>query len=196
MHNQSNRRKNFRVEDTIQLSDQPLTRGEMEIRKWQCSNLAKQSLALRDVLGDGSGINFGGLEGVDTETLKGLDILNAKLDFIIGLLSDKRAQESRLTRHRVNISAGGISFITKHDYCTDDFIEMEIMLPLFPPVFLNLLGRVRKVTASREGHLRIGVEFLFRTHSEERAIAQYVFQRHRETIRLQKNKELEMRTAS
>jgi len=183
MPNNKNRRECFRLDDVLYLAESPLTRGELELKKNQTSNIAKQSLALRDVINSNSGINFGGLQGTDTETLKGLDILDAKLNYIISMLSDQKAFESQLEKKQVNISTSGIKFVSKHDYCKDDFVELRIMLPLFPPLFLDLLGQVKQASPSRYGHLMIGIEFLFKSDVEEQCISQYVFQRHREVLR-------------
>lgn len=183
MPQDKNRRESFRLNDMLHIAEYPLTRGEFELKKTQTSNLARQSLALRDTIGSNSDINFGGFQGMDAETLKGLDILDAKLNYIISMLSDQKSFESHLEKKPVNISASGIKFVTKNDYCKDDFIELRIMLPLFPPLFLELLGHVKQSTPSELGHLMIGVEFLFRSDVEEDSVSQYVFQRHREILR-------------
>ncbi len=187
MAENQNRRESFRLDDMLHIADFPLTRGELELKKNQTSNLARQSLALRDAIGSSSSINFGGVQGTDANTLKGLDILDAKLNYIISMLSDQKAFEAQLEKKQVNISATGIKFVTRHDYCKDDFVELRLMLPLFPPLFLDLLGKVKQASASKLGHLMIGVEFLFKSDVEERTLSQYVFQRHREILRSERH---------
>ena len=109
-------------------------------------------------------------------------MLNAKLDTLLNLMTFQREGISSLPFTHVNISAGGISFISKQWYNRGDVLEMKMMLPMIPPVALYVYGEVVKVE-KRVNVYNIGVKFIEMDEEIADEIVKFVFRKQREILR-------------
>ena len=184
----ANRREVFRVDDMIAFSDEPLTSEAFEMRKVQQGIRSRQNSMLRDMLGRDV-FSTEADTGLSPELSKAVETLDAKLNYLIGVNTMNDAKNSNMQERPINLSATGASFVTNHHYQSDEYIAVSLMLPVFPPQVLDMIGRVMWARKDPQGNNMVGVQFFFRTDDEEQAIAKYVFQREREMIRLKKREE-------
>jgi len=183
-----NRRQAFRVDDMLPLRDRPLSTHEFEQAKTRIGIRSRQAALLRQMLGRDI-FNEELQQELPNEVARALEMLDAKLDYLIGLNMLNDASHYALEERPVNMSTTGCSFTTNECYKSGDPLEVVVMLPSFPPTILELIGEVVWTKPEGANRWRIGVRFFFRNDEEEQAIAQYVFRRHRELIRLRKRAE-------
>ena len=175
-------RQDFRVDDMIPISDVKMTQEAFEINKTKVGIKSRQSSMLQDMVGRDV---FAGEahEGMNPDVAKVLESLDAKLNYLIGVNVLNDANQSELEERAVNLSVTGVSYIRSNKYSAGDNTMVTLMLPSFPPSTLELLGTVRRVESRDGGRLWIGVQFHYRCDEEEDSISNYVYRRHRETIR-------------
>lgn len=183
----SNRRENFRVEDMVPMRDSPLSPEEYEMRKLHIGIRSRQGNMLRDMLGKDIFAENSAI--ANSEMAKAVEAIDAKLNYLIGVNTLNDANRSELEERPVNLSVTGASFVTSGEYKEGDPIAVTLMLPMFPPTVLDLVGEVVRVSAADKGQSEIGVRFSFRCEDEEETIAKYVFKRDREMIRLRNRHE-------
>ncbi len=192
---EQNRRQDFRVDDILAMHDKYINADEYEQLKQHPGIRSKQNAMIRDIIG--KDITFHDLQGVIHHDLaNALETLDTKLNYLIGVNMLNDANRSNLKERPVNLSVTGASFKTEQHYTKGDFIAMEIMLPSFPPSIVELIARVTWVKQETSETQHIGVQFIFRCVEEENSVCKYVFQRHRESIRLQNKLSEETRTCS
>jgi PilZ domain. len=110
-----------------------------------------------------------------------LNMLNAKLDSIISSLAVEREGFGSLTFKALNISAAGMGFKTKEKYDKGAFLEMKILLYMYPHVALYLYGDV--VKSEREGDdFCTSVKFTGMSDDIRDEIIKFVFRRQREIL--------------
>ncbi|MBN1664053.1 MAG: PilZ domain-containing protein [Deltaproteobacteria bacterium] len=96
-----------------------------------------------------------------------LHMLNAKLDYLISLTSEKKPESSLYVAFElVNISGSGMSLITKEAFQTGDMLEIKMILQAYPAKILYLYGEVVRVSASSHTspiHI-VGLKFIGMTN--------------------------------
>ncbi len=181
--NDDNRRQDFRIDDIIPMSDQPLSREDFEAKKRQVGIRSRQSAMLQDMVG--RDIFSADLkDSLNSDMAKAMESLDAKLNYLIGVNMLNDANRSELKDRAVNLSITGASFHSEQQYREGDAIKTCLMLPSFPPSILDLIGEVAWAAPQNNRRTHIGVRFYYRCDEEEDSIAKYVFRRHRETLRL------------
>jgi len=186
-HNADNRRQDFRVEDMLPWNDAPISLEEFEMRKKHVGIRSRQSSMLRDMVGTDL---FAGdsRNKLNSDVAQAMEALDAKLNYLIGINTLNDANRSDLNERAINLSVTGASFVSEQIYQQGEPVFMTMMLPSFPPLVLELLGEVMWVRENQHGRPLIGVKFFYRCDEEEDSIAKYVFRRHREMIRIKKQK--------
>ncbi len=183
-----NRRQDFRIDDVLAMHDQPISREEFETQRKQPGIQSRQNAMLQNMVG--KDIFSNDLKDVlNLELAKAIEILDAKLNYLIGVNMLNDASRSALKERPINLSVTGASFFSEIPYRKGDFTQLRIMLPSFPPSILELIGTITWVKQKPDKTQHIGIQFNFRSDDEENSIVKYVFQRHREHIRLQAKKE-------
>ena len=110
-----------------------------------------------------------------------LDMLNAKLDSIISSLAVDREGFGSLTFRAMNISAAGIGFKSKEKYDKGAFMEMKILLYMYPHVALYMYGDV--INSEREGDdFNTAVKFTGMSDDIRDEVIKFVFRRQREIL--------------
>ncbi len=184
-----NRRQNFRIDDVLPLRDRPLSTQEFEEAKQKIGVRSRQGSMLRKIVGREVFEHDLERGAISPELAEALESLDAKLDYLISLNMVNDASRYGLEERPVNLSASGCAFVTDEAYRVGDPLEIVLMLPVFPPIILELLAEVVRVEQIAPTRWRIGVRFVYRCEEEEDAITRYVFQRHREQIRLRRAEE-------
>jgi len=117
-----------------------------------------------------------------------LRILNTKLDTIIRLLSMQTSDYSALRMEEVNISAGGLSTFSRHNFQLDDMVEIRMILPTSPYTILYVYGNIVKIDEEC-GRLKVSIEFTLIDEDIREYIVKYVFERQREILRKKRRQE-------
>ncbi|MHB8907970.1 MAG: PilZ domain-containing protein [Syntrophales bacterium] len=123
----------------------------------------------------------------DPSLAEWINLVNVKLDTIIQLLTLDREGFQSLPFECVNISAGGLRFLSQQRYAIGDTLELRMMLSLLHPVALYVYATVLSVSERRaEGDYDISVEFIAMDNAIQDEIIRFVFEREREIIRVKK----------
>ncbi len=113
--------------------------------------------------------------------------LNRKLDLVIlMLLTDEFKELIRSSPKDVNISAGGIRFISQTPLDVMDIIEFHMVLPMSPLLYIRVIAEVIRVkTLAVEGKEQHSVvaRFLHMAPDTKEDIVHYIFKRQREILR-------------
>jgi hypothetical protein len=111
-----------------------------------------------------------------------LKMLNAKLDAIIGLLSDTHEKVTVTSQKMVNISGGGLSFDSTDRYQMGDVLEMKLMLPIIPSYTLYVYGEVVNVRTEDDIN-QTAVKYITIDDEIRDHIVKFVFKTQRDIIR-------------
>jgi hypothetical protein len=179
----SNRRQDFRIDDVLPMSDELLTKEEFHIQKNQLGIRSRQNSMLQEMVGKDI-FSTGAKGALHNDVANAMEMLDAKLNYLIGVNMLNDANHSDLKERPVNFSVTGMSFFTDKNYKEGDFIKTTIMIPSFPPSILELIGIVAWARSKANQSLHVAVRFNYRCDEEENSIAKYVFRRHRESLRL------------
>ncbi|MBN2299090.1 MAG: PilZ domain-containing protein [Deltaproteobacteria bacterium] len=113
--------------------------------------------------------------------------INRKLDLLIHMYLAEDFKELMSSSPRdVNISASGIRFITNNSFEMGDLLEISLILPMVPLLFIRLVGdviRVKKVTSYDTKRYAAAVRFLQMDAENRDDIIKYLFRRQRELLR-------------
>jgi c-di-GMP-binding flagellar brake protein YcgR len=123
----------------------------------------------------------------DSQTNQDIWELNRKLDLIIYLfLADDFKELMHSSPKDVNISAGGIRFISQTTLDVMDIIELHMILPMSPLLYIRLVAEVIRVKTlavdGKEQH-SIVARFLHMDPETKEDIVHYIFKRQREILR-------------
>jgi c-di-GMP-binding flagellar brake protein YcgR len=86
----------------------------------------------------------------------------------------------------VNISASGIRFISSEQYEKGDLLEIQLILPMVPLLFIRLVGeviRVKPVTSYETSRNAVAVRYSQIDSESKDDIIRYLFRRQRELLR-------------
>jgi len=123
----------------------------------------------------------------DPSLAEWINLVSIKLDTIIQLLTLEREGFSSLPFECVNISGGGLRFLSHNKYTIGDMVEIRMMLSLHHPVALYVYATVLSASERRaEGDYDICVEFMTMDNAIQDEIIRFVFEREREILRVKK----------
>jgi len=86
----------------------------------------------------------------------------------------------------VNISASGMRFISNEAYEIGDFVEIHLILPMVPLLFVRLVGEVirqKALTSAQIKRYAVAVKYLQVDNDTRDDIIRYLFRRQREVLR-------------
>ncbi len=113
--------------------------------------------------------------------------INRKLDLLIHMyLAEDFMALMKAPPKDVNISASGIRFITSESFAVGDLLEIGLILPVAPLLFLRLVGdvlRIKPVTSYETERYAVAVRFLKVDPDTKEDIIKYLFRRQRGMLR-------------
>ena len=113
--------------------------------------------------------------------------INRKLDLLIHMMLAEEFRElMKTTPTDVNISASGVRFISGTAYEIGDILEIHLILPMVPLLFIGLMGEVicqKKIKSSNFGRYAVAVKFIRVEPDTKEDIIRYLFRRQREVLR-------------
>ncbi len=117
--------------------------------------------------------------------------INRKLDLLIHMYLAEDFKDLMGTSPRdVNISASGIRFITDDKFELGDIVEVKMILPMVPLLFIRFVGdviRLKAVTSYETPRSAATIQFLQVDPETKDDIIRYLFRRQRELIRMKQD---------
>jgi len=163
-------REAARIEVVVPVSVRKISQEELE------NSIAR-------VVGEVPYLSYIQLQDTMDEALNNwLKLINAKLDYLIGLLTREKEGFGDLPLQKVNLSEKGICLKSPEKLNSGDFVEIKIVLDLFGPLGFYLYGRVVWAKDAPEGTL-IGVEFVKLPIDIKEKLGLYILNKERELIR-------------
>lgn len=113
-----------------------------------------------------------------------LNMLNAKLDYLIRLTPGKHEIGSSLAFEPVNVSGSGMMIITADTFQIGDIMEVKMVLEAYPAKILYLYGKVIRVNKTpHHPHMHtVGIQFLGMTEEVKNEILKFEFKKHGEKL--------------
>jgi c-di-GMP-binding flagellar brake protein YcgR len=111
-----------------------------------------------------------------------LNILNAKLDTVIRLMTLQLEGYFGLPYKTVNISGGGLSVLLMKEIPLGEILEIKIMLTWNQPIAMSIYGEVTKSEKIHDCYFT-AVRYVHMDSSVRDEIIRFVFEREREIIR-------------
>ncbi|MBP7528462.1 MAG: PilZ domain-containing protein [Syntrophorhabdaceae bacterium] len=187
MSGEGERREFFRIQDRIPLEFRRIS-GE-EILKLQDA-IRYNSTQVVDRLHELYFLEPDGEPGDETDQLHTcMRMINKKLDTIIEILRKSAASENYTTiTTEVNISGAGVQFRCDALLTEGDFVELKLIVPLFPyPKITCLCQAVRVENDHREaGPQRVALKFMVINEKDRDILINYIFVKERQYLRQKK----------
>jgi hypothetical protein len=187
------RREFFRIQDHLPLEFRAITRTEF----LQLEDRVKYSSSI--VFDTMHEIYFLREKIVGNETKKDklyayMQLIDKKLDTVIELLTKSKSDESYTIRYvPVDIGGAGIRFTSDLRLNFGDYVDMKIILPIFPyPKVTALCEVLRSKEASVQDEGRdppswdIALKFLTISEKDRDCLINYIFLKEREVLRSRK----------
>lgn len=176
------RREYFRVTDIL-----PITVNKIESMVGKKARVLSQyysalrCAALAEELGDGL---------TNPKLVKLLCEMNAKLDLILEKLAGSHDEPSTAEAREVSLSASGVSFGTRDEFTPGELVEVKLLLPMHPPVWVVLYGNVCRTAKEENGEYQVGVQFIEMEDETRDVLSYYTIKRQRELIMKQRRVEI------
>ncbi|MCE5265105.1 MAG: PilZ domain-containing protein [Deltaproteobacteria bacterium] len=113
-----------------------------------------------------------------------LNMLNAKLDYLIRQAAPQREPVVFMTFEPVNISAGGMSLVADERFGIGDILEIRIVLETYPSKILYFYGELVRVEAAprKSGGYTASLKFLGMDDDVRDEILKFDFKKHRKRL--------------
>lgn len=171
MEERTERREYFRVKDVLQIG----------LKKFPSFEVVPMSR----ILGYPGSINLDmnvAPDTVDPFIVRQLQSIHQKLDAILEYVCLDKFGFTNLEYKEVDISAGGLRVKTTEFFEEGDILEIKMILPTAPPLYLICYGRVKRCSNCIEQN-EVALEFVSISEDIRSLIMKYVLQRQRQDIR-------------
>ncbi|HOJ70953.1 MAG TPA: PilZ domain-containing protein [Syntrophorhabdaceae bacterium] len=181
------RRDYFRVEDRLKLKFRILSKDEFNALEHTVRYSPISSFSRLDEVQALKVIE------IDEEKKKDplytyLNIIDRKLDLVLDYLMEN-ADDKRhyITQYiQANISGSGIRFFTDADIKEGDYVELILILPIYPhtriPILCNVLRCIKQI---KDGNTvnDVAMQYLVINENDRDMLIQYIFMKEREMLR-------------
>jgi len=186
MSGDDERREFFRITDRIPLEFRPISRDEFlrlqDVIRYNPTQVIDRLNELR----------FLERRGEPAEEMDQMhaymQMINRKLDMIIEILGSSSSGDSYTTvKTDVNISGAGIQFISEASLGEGDFVELRIIVPVFPYPRITCLCQVVRVERRDDaGPRRCALKFMVINEKDRDVLINYIFLKERQYLREKK----------
>ena len=125
----------------------------------------------------------------DSDLIAYLKIIEKKLDMIMEMLNEKRADSPYTSLYAsVNLSGSGVRFLSPHPLVMGERLELRIALPFAPFPKISTLCEVVRVDgpSAEKKEWQIALRFLVVNEFDRDFLINYVFTKEREKLRSEK----------
>lgn len=192
---ESDRRSAVRIDDYIAFEYEILSEYQykMELEAFPKTSSGVEQIELKYPFFSWIQDKYKEIEGsitiADQVILDLLVSINDKLEFLTRVLANnKEPDKANLCFKKpsyVNISGGGIRFLSDSQIKKGTFLKIRICVPLFPPFVITTLGKVIW-TQKEEYKYKVGVKFTAIHEDDRDALIHYIFIKQRKLIRKSK----------
>ena len=183
---ESNRREHFRVELAVPVKWKILTDDEIGLlRKGMGCDLFKQSGIPSPIE---SFLEESTPGSKDEQIFLALQLLNNKLDFIIGQILSGSSLDKTGNDKIIEISASGVKFISKEKFKVGTLLKMELIMPGVVQYNIELITEILRATEKEEKYINAARIVCIKDDARD-SIVKLVFQKQRMDIRIKKNLE-------
>jgi hypothetical protein len=124
---------------------------------------------------------------IDPFIINNLIDINLKLNLVLTMLNSNREPGIFTQRPmEVNLSEGGIAFVTSDKFEKGDILDLRILLPIFPIAIIKTRGEVVRSTSLSGNNRQTGVKFIDIKEENQDKIVNYLFKKERERLRNKK----------
>lgn len=176
------RREYFRVTDVL-----PITAKKIENMVGKKSRVLSGAYSCLANVTVAEDLNDG---IVNPRLIRMLCEMNAKLDLILEKLAGNQDEPGAAEAQEVSLSASGVSFGTPEELAVGDLVEVKMLLPLHPPVWLVLYGNVTRMVREESEKYKVGVQFIEMEDETRDVLSYYTIKRQREIIMKQRRLEM------
>jgi hypothetical protein len=128
-------------------------------------------------------VELGGLPEIQDQALaEWLSVINRKLDLILNTLGAQKLGFNSLPVQSINISGGGLSFISQEPFNRGDIVEVMMVLASGTSVAVYVYGEVVAADQRKDG-FEIGLKFVAMDDPIREEICKFVFERERQILR-------------
>jgi hypothetical protein len=179
-----NKRAGFRIDDVLPVSIVSLTVEEYQCEKGLPGHGPFETTLVQDLLRCEVAQSDGKAGQISSRLGRILEGIDSKLNYLVSVEMLRDIRRRGLKEVPVNFSVTGLRFRTRASYKQGAFIKISLMLPLLPPVSMELLADVQRVEPKGESYNEVAAMFRYRSREEENKVTQYVYKRQREMIRM------------
>ena len=112
-----------------------------------------------------------------------LKLINAKLDYLINVLTREKEGFNELPFQKVNLSEKGIRFSSKIPFKLGDLVEIKTVIDIYQPLGFYLYGEVVRCEKKGENLYEIGVKFINLPNDIKEKLSYFILYKERELIR-------------
>lgn len=187
MINQSrkNKRAGFRIDDVLPVAISMLTPEQFASERNRPGKGIFETTMVRDLLKREMTEGNGKSGQISPRLGKILEGIDAKLNYLVSIEMMRDIRRRGLQEKPLNLSVTGARFKSRTVHAKGEHMKIAMMLPMLPPVSMDLLAEVQRCKQSSDGVYDVAVMFCFRCRDEENKITQYVYKRQREMIRIE-----------
>jgi c-di-GMP-binding flagellar brake protein YcgR len=121
-------------------------------------------------------------EDVDPFIVRQFQAIHQKLDVILEYLCLDKLGFTEMGYYEVDISAGGMRIVTSEQFEEGDNVEVRLVLPTAPPLYLICYGIIKRC-ANCTLRSEVALEFVNMSEDVRSLIMKYVMQKQRQEIR-------------
>jgi hypothetical protein len=114
-----------------------------------------------------------------------LNMINAKLDYLISRDPPQNEDSLFMTFEPLNVSGSGMMIKTTEEFQKGDILEIKMVLQSYPPKVLYLYGEVVRIEGNPlyPGVKNVGLNFLNINEEVRNEIIRFDFKKHRERLK-------------
>ncbi len=112
-----------------------------------------------------------------------LKLINAKLDYLINLLTREKEGFNDLPFLKVNFSEKGVRFPSNMPFKVGDFVEIKTVIDIYQPLGFYLYGEVLRCEKKGKDSYEVAVKFINLPRDIREKLSYFVLQKERELIR-------------
>jgi len=112
-----------------------------------------------------------------------LKLINAKLDYLINILTREKEGFNELPFQKVNLSEKGMRFPSKIPFELGDLVEIKTVIDIYQPLGFYLYGEVVRCEKKRENLYEIAVKFINLPKDIKEKLSYFILHKERELIR-------------
>jgi len=120
---------------------------------------------------------------IDESLNSWLRLINAKLDYLINLLTREKEGFNDLPIQKINLSEKGVRFFSKIPFKVEDFLEIKTVMDIYQPLGFYLYGKVVRCEKKKEDVYEVAAEFVNLPKDIKEKLSYFILQKEREIIR-------------